>query len=342
MVRGFFLAALGFAGEASGVCCLFPAGATISMSLRFPRTSVVVEARAALSSRLALSVLRPYTSLRVLKTSSPGGMTDDENSFVVDESSGSKRGALSGGGVQSILLLIAGSRLMGSSSAGAGRDSDAFARAETCGAKCLLVVSAFFFVCGPLVAGFVTFPFGNVVCAASVSLVVLGFLAAFLGATLAGGTSITDSSGAQSCELRGSTISILLVPIVLVSHAVGAAVGTLSRASGGLVRGHGGGPFVAAGMRSQIEGNSGDDEMTTTESWCAMRGGDEEKKPRVAILAGVLVAVLDLASRDKNPMRPARPALAHAALRAVSLGFGRVSAEPLSQVRVVDSRWLLG
>ncbi len=344
MVRGFFLAAFGFIGEASGVCCLFPAGATISMSFRFPRMSVVEEVEAAPpSTRHASSVFRPYTSLRVLKTSSPAGMTEDESSFMADESSGRGGGAFSGGGVQSILLLIAGSRLTGSLSAGSGGSSGALSVAGTGWAKCLLVVSAFFFARGPFAAGFVTLPFGSVVCAAAVSLVALGFLAAFLGATCAGGTSITESSAAQSCDLRGSTISIPPVPIALELPVVVRAVGTLAGASGALVRRRVGESFGAVGTRSQIEGNSGDEDMTTTESWCAMRGaGDEVKNPREAILAGLLEAVLDLASREKNPMRPARPALAHAALRTVSLGFWQGDGEPLSQVRVGDSRCPLG
>src|SRR5690349_21256863 len=72
-----------------------------------------------------------------------------------------------------------------------------------------------------------------------------------------------------------------------------------------------GGFLAAFGRRSQIDGNSGDDEITRTASWGAIRAGEEEK--------GLRVAILDLPSRE-TPMRPARPTLAQRFLRSGSLG----------------------
>jgi hypothetical protein len=48
--------------------------------------------------------------------------------------------------------------------------------------------------------------------------------------------------------------------------------------------------LIGFGRSSQIDGNSGEDEMMTTESWYAIREGEEESRP---------VAILGLSSREK-------------------------------------------
>ncbi len=73
-----------------------------------------------------------------------------------------------------------------------------------------------------------------------------------------------------------------------------------------------GGFLIGFGRRSQIDGKSGDDEITTIECWCAIVAGEEEK--------AAAVAILDLSSRE-TPMRPARRTRAPRLVENGSLGI---------------------
>jgi hypothetical protein len=99
-------------------------------------------------------------------------------------------------------------------------------------------------------------------------------------------------------------------------NAVGASSGT----GAALLPLRSGGFLFVFGRRSRIDGKSGEDEIITTEFWCAMGAGEEERKPAAAIL-GV--------SSRKAPMRLARPSPPQKALRAGSFGTGRVVGVPL-------------
>jgi hypothetical protein len=92
-----------------------------------------------------------------------------------------------------------------------------------------------------------------------------------------------------------------LVNVVGASSGTGAALLPLRN----------GGFLVAFVTRSQIDGNSGDDEMTMRESWCAILAGEEESMPPAAMLG--------LSSRN-TALRPARPILAQRILEDGSFG----------------------
>lgn len=242
---------------------------------------------------------------------------------------------------------------------------------RTWGGKWLLTVSAFLERVS-FVAGLVTFPFDNFVCAATVSLVDLGFLPDFFVGSPGAGASVTDpsvggpdfpflfvvpaasgsplpapkpgiepptaGSGDNSTEMADGfafvTCCACLLSVSLRSTAWGViddcqmlealvnAVGACSGIGAALLPLRNGVFLVAFGTRSQIDGNSGDDEIITMESWHAIRAGEEECRSAVAML--------DLSSRE-NPMRPARPSPTQKVLRGVRLEVCRMDRGHCSQ-----------
>jgi len=237
--------------------------------------------------------------------------------LVAGEVLGASGATVSGGGVQSCRLLIAGSKSTASSAivAGTGFGVDSLE-------KCLLTVSAFFLGAFSF-AGFVTLAFGSVVWASVATLGALGFLFGFSG-----------GKAFPACNLSGFGSSLFFflgflaagvffcfAPCTSVSVTVfssGGSTVAFSSTSLGLGSARDGGfaalspsirfdfqtlvavvnariasvgkgaallPVRSAGFlggfctKSSIEGNSGDDEMTRTESYCAIRAGVESKSP---------------------------------------------------------------
>ena len=245
--------------------------------------------------------------------------------------------------------------------------SDTSIGGETFWAKWRLTVSVFFLDGASLDDGFVTFPFGSVVCPRAVAFAVRGFLAGFLAGASVAAASVTVFPAA-SREVNCSAFFFrvapadfcfaLAVPSRFAPSPIGSgksSAGTGSRTAEAALRdgcpstvwiasnesireacqmlaalvndagassGTGaallplrkGGFLVAFERRSQIEGNSGDDEMTTTECRCAILAGEEAKVAAVAIL--------DLSSRE-TPTRPARRTRAQKLVGDGSLGNKR-------------------
>lgn len=111
--------------------------------------------------------------------------------------------------------------------------------------------------------------------------------------------------------------------------------------------------LVAFGRRSQMDGNSGEDEITMTELSCAILAGDEASKPPVAILG------LSSSANEARDARSARPRLARRMLgddrvaakrrgeETVSFGWAIVRARPgdwcaASSQAVRPGAWLTG
>lgn len=186
------------------------------------------------------SSLRPNVSCRLLHRSPEASLSataDEANSLTADESSTRRRSP--GGGVQSVLLRVAGSKLNGPSSILSGRASGASFGTDGSLEKCLLTLSVFFADTLRFAEGLVTLPLGSVVCPSSAVLATHFFLTGFASAVApVGGTpSATSVIGPSSVsvDIVGQVFFFLVVAVALVALGFffGASNGSSKGARGG-------------------------------------------------------------------------------------------------------------